>query len=121
MLRSATFLVVCICSTTLFAQNVPTARPVQNKQAQTPQGAVAAPRVNQQPTWRYSNSPVHRNYYYAPAPRYYSGALPWPGFPTDQFDPAIARAYSPAAGLRPGQVFGTFGIHPAGARVMGFH
>jgi ABC-type transporter Mla subunit MlaD len=41
----------------------------------------------------------------------------WPGYPN--YGNPVGSAYSAAAGLRPGQFFGTFGLRPADARARG--
>ena len=52
-----------------------------------------------------------RAYSYAPSP------TPWPYYPN--YGNWEGTAYSPAATLRPGQVYGTFGLRPADARARG--
>ncbi len=41
----------------------------------------------------------------------------WPVYPN--YGNPVGAAYSAAAGLRPGQFFGTFGLRPADARARG--
>jgi hypothetical protein len=43
--------------------------------------------------------------------------LPWPAYAN--YGNVVGRRYSKAAGLREGQVFGTFGARPADARARG--
>jgi len=45
-------------------------------------------------------------------------ATVWPGYPNYGNNP-VGAAYSAAAGMRPGQFFGTFGLRPADARARG--
>ncbi len=54
---------------------------------------------------------VRRSYSYAPS------YAPWPYYPNYGY--STGAAYSPAAGMRPGQVYGTFGMRPADARARG--
>jgi hypothetical protein len=42
----------------------------------------------------------------------------WPVYPNYGNNP-VGAAYSAAAGMRPGQFFGTFGLRPADARARG--
>ena len=42
----------------------------------------------------------------------------WPYYPNYGNNP-VGAAYSQAAGMRPGQFFGTFGLRPADARARG--
>jgi hypothetical protein len=42
----------------------------------------------------------------------------WPFYPNYGNNP-VGAAYSQAAGMRPGQFFGTFGLRPADARARG--
>lgn len=67
-------------------------------------------------------APVAAQPWPAPAQRYsYGNGLPagtaWPVYPN--YGNPVGAAYSPAAGLRPGQFFGTFGLRPADARARG--
>jgi hypothetical protein len=41
----------------------------------------------------------------------------WPNYPN--YGNPVGAAYSKAAGMRQGQWFGTFGLHPADARARG--
>jgi hypothetical protein len=54
---------------------------------------------------------VQRSYSYAPP------YTPWPYYPNYGY--STGAVYGPAAGLRPGQVYGTFGMRPADARARG--
>ncbi len=54
---------------------------------------------------------VRRSYSYAPS------YAPWPYYPNYGY--STGAAYSPAAGMRAGQVYGTFGLRPADARARG--
>jgi hypothetical protein len=54
---------------------------------------------------------VRRSYSYA------SSYTPWPYYPNYGY--STGAAYSAAAGMRPGQVYGTFGLRPADARARG--
>ncbi len=45
------------------------------------------------------------------------GSTAWPYYPN--YGNWEGTAYSPAASLRPGQVYGTFGLRPADARARG--
>jgi len=66
----------------------------------------------------YQSQPQH---YAVPAQSYSSaprtGSV-WPYYPNYGNNP-VGAAYSPAAGMRPGQFFGTFGLRPADARARG--
>lgn len=80
-------------------------------QAQAP--AAKAP-VAQAPVTRapVAQAPMaQRRYSYMPAP------APWPYYPNYGY--WAGNAYSPAATLRQGQVYGTFGLRPANARAAG--
>lgn len=63
-----------------------------------------------------------RTYYRAPArtysvaPRSSSSGV-WPFYPN--YGNPVGAAYSRAAGMRQGQWFGTFGLHPADAKARG--
>lgn len=54
---------------------------------------------------------AQRRYSYAPAP------APWPYYPNYGY--WAGSAYSRAAAMREGQVYGTFGLRPANARAAG--
>jgi hypothetical protein len=55
--------------------------------------------------------PTARRAYSAPP------TLPWPAYAN--YGNAVGKSYSKAAGLREGQIFGTFGARPADARARG--
>lgn len=85
-----------------------------NQPAAAPQQAAQAPATQR--------APVAAQPWPAPAQqRYSSGGLPagraWPVYPN--YGNPVGAAYSDAAGLRPGQFFGTFGLRPADARARG--
>jgi hypothetical protein len=64
----------------------------------------------------YQSAPVNQ-----PAQVYRGSSMPagsvWPVYPN--YGNPVGSAYSAAAGLRPGQFFGTFGLRPADARARG--
>ena len=64
------------------------------------------------PTTAVQSQGVRRSYSYAPGT-----TTVWPYYPN--FGNATGAAYSPAAGMRQGQVYGTFGLRPADARARG--
>jgi hypothetical protein len=68
--------------------------------------AAAAPRATAAPA-----QGTRRTYSYAPS------YTPWPYYPNYGY--STGAAYSAAAGMRPGQVYGTFGLRPADARARG--
>jgi hypothetical protein len=62
-------------------------------------------------TPRYAPRPTARRSYSAPP------TLPWPAYAN--YGNPVGSSYSKAAGLRSGQIFGTFGNRPADARARG--
>ncbi len=75
--------------------------------------ALADDTVNttQQPTATAPQRPTARRSYSAPP------TLPWPAYAN--YGNPVGSSYSRAAGLRSGQIFGTFGNRPADARARG--
>jgi hypothetical protein len=85
------------------------------------QGAVVTNRGNQ--TYYYAPSGNRQTYYRQPTaqPRRSYSMGPnsgvWPNYPN--YGNPVGAAYSKAAGMRQGQWFGTFGLHPADAKARG--
>lgn len=78
-------------------------------QAPTAQAPATRAPVAQAPATRAPMA--QRRYSYAPS------YTPWPYYP--DYGYSVGQAYSPAAGMRQGQVYGTFGLRPANARAAG--
>ncbi len=69
----------------------------------------------------YRSQPANQAYQSAPARAYSTtprSSGVWPYYPNYGNNP-VGAAYSQAAGMRPGQFFGTFGLRPADARARG--
>lgn len=97
-----------------YSQPAAAPQAAQAPAARQPQGQAAQGQTQQ-------HAPVAAQPWPAPARRYSNNGLPagsaWPVYPN--YGNPVGAAYSPAAGLRPGQFFGTFGLRPADARARG--